>query len=219
MRRIALIMGLLVLVLAASGCGSSEESTEGSAVAEQATKPTAAAVCPTTWLTGWQELADELDAPVYCPSWMPDPLVGEIGGQWFNGRFVNAKREYLVSFAWFESAGGSEMLEVHVNFRGYPGRAAVPVCTDTLTVNGKTVRPKLPCFSDARGTKRFGSKKVTIYTANQGVDLWHVLYAWHDRGSLYTLSEHVAPPYTHTQVVANLDRMMRGLVRVPPSPS
>ena len=83
-------------------------------------------------------------------------------------------------------------------------------------MNGKTVHPKSPCFSDAKASRRFGSTKVTVYTANQGVDLWHVLYAWHHRGSLYTVSEHVAPPYTYKQVVANLDRVMRGLVHVVP---
>jgi hypothetical protein len=58
---------------------------------------------------------------------------------------------------------------------------------------------------------------VTVYTANQGADQWHVLYAWHANGSLYALSEHVAPPYTYKQVVQNLDRMTKGLVVVRPS--
>ena len=31
-------------------------------------------------------------------------------------------------------------------------------------------------------------------------------------GSLYTVSEHVAPPLTFRQVVQNLDRMIGGLV-------
>jgi hypothetical protein len=210
----------LVLVVAsgllAGGCGSSRETTLAAGAASSKAPPKA---CPSAWRPGWKRLADDIGASVFCPSWMPDPLVGEIGGPWFNGRSINARKEYLVSFAWLESGGASGVMEVHVNFRGYPGRAAIPVCEDTLTVNGKTVHPKLPCFSDARGRKRIGDKTVTVYTANQGADLWHVLYAWHDRGSLYTLSEHVAPPYTYAQVVANLDRMTRGLVRVSPSSS
>jgi hypothetical protein len=209
----AILTGLLAFGLLASGCGSSDETT---AAAEAAKAPKAPNACPAAWRTEWQALADEIKAPVYCPSWMPDPLVGKIGGPWFNGRFVSQDRAYLVSFAWFEtSAVGVE--EVHVNFRGYPGRAAIPVCEDTLTVNGKTVHPKMPCFSDAGGSKRFGSTKVTAYTANQGADTWHVLYAWHHRGSLYTVSEHVAPPYSHKQVVSNLDRIMRGLIPLSPS--
>ena len=32
------------------------------------------------------------------------------------------------------------------------------------------------------------------YTVNQDADQWHLLYAWTHNGSLYTLSEHIAPP-------------------------
>jgi uncharacterized protein YceK len=209
----AILIGLLAVVLLASGCGSSDATTAAAGAAKTSKAPNA---CPAAWRTGWQALADEIKAPVYCPSWMPDPLVGKIGGPWFNGRFVNKDRAYLVSFAWFES-GAAGVQEVHVNFRGYPGKSAIPVCEDTLTVNGKTVHPKLPCFSDAKGSKRVGGTKVTVYTANQGVDQWHLLYAWHHRGSLYTVSEHVVAPYTYKQVVSNLDRVMRGLTPLSPS--
>jgi hypothetical protein len=58
---------------------------------------------------------------------------------------------------------------------------------------------------------------ASVYTANQGADQWHVLYAWRRAGSLYTISEHVAPPFTYSKVVQNLDRMLRGLVLIPPS--
>lgn len=104
-----------------------------------------------------------------------------------------------------------------MNFRGYPGRTAIPVCEDTLTVNGKTVHPKIPCFADPHGRKQFGTRTVTVYTANQGVDQWHVLYAWREAGSLYTISEHVVLPYSYAQVVGNLDRIMRGLVHLRPA--
>jgi hypothetical protein len=56
-----------------------------------------------------------------------------------------------------------------------------------------------------------------MYTVNRGVDQWHILYAWHDHGSLYAVSEHVIKPLTYAKVVSNLDRMVRGLVRVKPS--
>jgi len=213
MRRIVIFTCVLAAGLLAGGCGSSGEQTE---VAPVATTKSVPRVCPAGWRTGWQALADQIQAPVYCPSWMPEPLVGEIGGPLFNGRFVNETGAYLVSFAWFES-GAAGVQEVHVNFRGYPGRAGIPICEDTLTVNGKTVHPKSPCFSDPGPPKRFGSTKVSVYTANQGVDTWHVLYAWHHRGSLYTVSEHVASPYTYKQVVSNLDHIMRGLVMLSPS--
>ncbi len=104
-----------------------------------------------------------------------------------------------------------------MNFRAYPGKTRIPTCEDTLTVSGKTVRKKIPCFSDRQGKKKVGGVPVDVYTANQGADQWHVLYAWQRNGTLYTLSQHVAPPYTHTQVVSHLDRMMRRLVLVPPT--
>ena len=39
-----------------------------------------------------------------------------------------------------------------------------------------------------------------------------MLYAWKRDGSLYTASQHVASPYSYRRVVANLDRMTKGLV-------
>jgi len=213
MRRLLLLIGILALGLSLAGCGSDEPSAP-----KVATTATAPKSCSPAWKPGWQKLADDVGVAVFCPTWMPDPLDGRLGSQYFNGRFVNDKRDYLVSWAWVE-AGATGTLEVHVNFRGYPGQTAIPVCEDTLTANGRTTHPKIPCFSDKRGTKRFGTKRVTVYTANQGTDLWHILYAWRDRGTLYAVSEHVAQPYTYKQVEANLDRLMRGLVRVPPAGS
>ena len=49
---------------------------------------------------------------------------------------------------------------------------------------------------------------ATMYTVNHGADSWHVLFAWGTSGSLYTLSEHVAPPMSYSKVVANLKRML-----------
>jgi hypothetical protein len=183
-------------------------------VAESATAP-AAPVCPQSWRAGWQKLADQVKAPVYCPSWLPQPLTGKIGPIG-SAKYVSRDRSYLIAFFYLDTTptGGEE---VHVNLRAYPGRTAVPTCEDTVVVKGKILHPKMPCFADPRGQKRFGAKKVTVYTANQGSDQWHVLYAWRYRGSLYTLSEHIAPPFSYRQVRANLDRMMRGLVLLQPA--
>jgi hypothetical protein len=183
-------------------------------VAESATPP-AAPVCPQSWRAGWQKLADQVKAPVYCPSWLPQPLTGKIGPIG-SAKYVSRDRSYLIAFFYLDTTptGGEE---VHVNLRAYPGRTAVPTCEDTVVVKGKILHPKMPCFADPRGQKRFGAKKVTVYTANQGSDQWHVLYAWRYRGSLYTLSEHIAPPFSYRQVRANLDRMMRGLVLLQPA--
>ena len=106
-----------------------------------------------------------------------------------------------------------------MNLRGYPGKTAIPkTCQDVKTVNGKTYRKKIPCFQDPRGTWRSDATGITatMYTVNHGADSWHVLFAWRRDGSLYTISEHVAPPLSFSKVVANLKRMIDGLVLVRP---
>jgi hypothetical protein len=207
------VAGALVaaLVLVAAGCAGDDSPTTSAEPVAAPLPPT----CPKSSQVSWQKLANEINAPVYCPSWFPQPLVGKFGGRFFNGLSVDPDRSYLASWAWFESGGGV-VQEVHVNLRGYPGKTRIPTCEDTLTVSGKTVRKKIPCFSDRKGRKRLGGETVTVYTANQGADMWHVLYAWRRNGSLYTISEHVAPPYTYKQVVRHLDQMTRTLVRLQP---
>jgi hypothetical protein len=201
-----------MLAIAAAGCGDgkyiSSESSSGTS---------GAASCPKAWKAGWQRLADDVGAPVYCPTWMPAEVDAKINGRFKNGRWVDADRSYLVSFLWADQDAGVSR-EVHVNFRGYPGRTAIPACESTLTVKGKTVRKPVPCFSDPQPKKRrLGDITATVYTANQGIDEWHVLYAWKHDGSLYTASEHVISPYSYKQVVENLDRMTKGLVLLQPS--
>jgi hypothetical protein len=206
---LTLFLPLAFVSLVAAGCGGS--SAAPAAKLTTATKPK----CPAAWAAGWQRLANRIGAPVYCPSWMPQPLDAKIGGDWFNGQYVSANGAYLVSFVWQETGpGGGE--EVHVNFRGYPSQTAIPICPDTVVVGGKTLHPAKPCFSDARGHRLVPGIRATVYTANQGADQWHVLYAWRHEGSLYTLSEHVAPPFTYQRVVHNLDRMLKSLVLLQP---
>jgi hypothetical protein len=193
------------LVLIGSACSSNESRPAAAAPA----KP---AGCPKEWKGGWQRLANRINATVYCPTSMPSPLDGQIGGQWDNGVSVDKDRSYLVSFLWHEPPAQ----DVHVNFRGYPGRTKIPRCEDVEVVAGKPRRRFFPCFSDSQGRRRLGPITATVYTVNRGVDQWHVLYAWRANGSLYAASEHVAKPLTYRQVVANLDRLVRGLVRVEP---
>jgi hypothetical protein len=197
---------VLVIVLSALSCGGDED--------EPSTRAAAAPACPAEWKPGWQRLANQIQAPVFCPSWVPNPLTAEIGGPWQSGYSVKRDRSYLVGFLWHEAGN-----DVHVNFRGYPGSVKVPTCEDTQTVAGVTRRRKIPCFSDRQGTRRVGKLDVTLYTVNQGVDQWHLLYTWKANGSLYALSEHVAPPFSLTRVHRNLERMLRGLVRIEPNRS
>jgi hypothetical protein len=100
-----------------------------------------------------------------------------------------------------------------VNLRGYPGRVRVPKCVDADSKQRKLI----PCFSDRGGTVRAGGLTATVYNVNQDADQWHVLYAWRYGGSLYTVSEHVAPPFGYRKVRQNLDRMLRNLVVVRPT--
>lgn len=172
-------------------------------------KPT----CPAAWRSGWQALANRIQAPVYCPTWMPNPLDAKIGGDYIDIDSVHKDRSYLVSFLEHGDAGSGD---VHVNFRGYPGRTAIPTCTTVVPNGKKTIRGTTPCFADAAGVRRGPGIRATVYRVNQDADQWHILLAWvHDR-SLYTVSEHVIKPYTYRQVVQNLDRLLAGLVLVRP---
>ncbi|HET7572757.1 MAG TPA: hypothetical protein VFJ77_08850 [Gaiellaceae bacterium] len=170
--------------------------------------------CPKAWAKGWTALANRVGAPVYCPTWMPNPLDARIGGQWQDIYSISKDRSYLVSFLYHgEGASG----DVHVNFRGYPGRTKIPRCkTVVLAGANKTIRGTTPCFADPHGTTKANGIKATVYTVNQDADQWHVLLAWRHKGSLYTVSEHVIRPYTFKQVVRNLDVLLRSLVLVQP---
>jgi hypothetical protein len=201
-------MTALIAVALALSAGCSGDEPDGPA---KASPPPRA--CPSAWKPGWKRLANRVDARVYCPTWMPSPLDGRIGGDWDNGVSVRRDRSFLVSFLWHEPPAQ----DVHVNFRGYPGQTRIPMCEDVQVVAGKRRRRAIPCFSDAQPVRRVAGRTVTPYTVNQGVDQWHVLYLWRENGSMYTVSEHVAKPLTYRQVVANLDRLVRGLVRVEPT--
>ena len=203
------VAGLLTLV--AAGCGGTK-TTAKTAAPGTSSRALASVSCPAAWRPGWQKLANKINAPVYCPTWMPNPLDAKIDGTYIDIDSVSADRSYLVGFLYHEVGAG----DVHVNFRGYPGKTAIPTCTTVETVNGVTTRGHIPCFADSRGTRRIAGRTVTVYTVNQDADQWHVLYAWHAYRSLYTVSEHVIPPYGYRRVVQNLDRLMRSLVVVQP---
>jgi hypothetical protein len=207
-RRLAAI-GVLAAALVAGGCS-------GDRTVEPAARAAAKPGCNASAAASWRKLARRIDAPVYCPAWLPDPLDGVIGSRWNNIDAVSRDRSYLESWVWQETGPGAAGGELHVNLRGYPGVTRIPTCEDTQTVNGVVRHPKLPCFADANGRRRAGSIVATVYTVNQGADQWHVLYAWRRGGSLYTISEHVAPPLDYAKVVRNLDRMLRSLVLVKP---
>jgi hypothetical protein len=195
------VVGLLACALAAGGCSADKKAAARSDRG-----------CPPAWKSGWQKLANRIGAPVYCPAWMPNPLDAKIGGEWDNGVSVKPDRSYLVSFLWHESQSG----DVHVNFRGYPGKTAIPTCEKLDTVNGRARRSRIPCFADAIDRHRVAGEAVTVYAVNQDADQWHILYAWRHAGSLYAVSEHVIRPLNYRKVRRNLDRLVRGLTLLKP---
>ena len=178
-------------------------------VAVPAGSAAAPKTCPAAWASGWQKLANKIQAPVYCPSWMPNPLDAKIGGQYIDINSIGKDRSYLVSFLEHGDLGSGD---VHVNFRGYPGRTTVPKCPAPVGEGS------VPCFSNQVGKLRANGIDATVYQVNQGADQWHILLAWHYRGSLYAVSEHVIPPYRFsTQVKRNLTLLLKSLVLVKPS--
>ena len=70
----SLLLGLCALL--ATGCSGAKKADAAPKAA--VTK----APCPDR--AGWQKLANRIKAPVYCPGWLPDPLVGKLHGQWNN---------------------------------------------------------------------------------------------------------------------------------------
>jgi hypothetical protein len=200
---------LAAAALVTAGCGADTATSS-----KAATRTSPAVACPASWRAGWQRVADQIKAPVFCPSWMPNPLDARIHGVWNTVYSVSRDGSYLIGFAWQENGE-----EVHVNLRGYPGRTSIPRCRESNFAGGKVHYHVVPCFDDAAGTKRFGTLVATVFTVNQDADQWHILYAWRYRGALYTVSEHVALPFdTAAAVERNLDRMMRSLVRLEPRP-
>ncbi|MBV8080065.1 MAG: hypothetical protein JO186_06775 [Actinobacteria bacterium] len=193
-----LVSGLALVALAGGGYAAQARLTSASVPR-----------CPASW--GYEALAKRVGVAVFCPTWLPQPLTSQVRSEYSTQPYVNGDGSYLVSYLWFEK-DPTTPYEVHVNVRGFPGRTRIPACQDTMTEGEQTV----PCFSDPAGTVRFGKLTATVYTANQGIDTWHVLYAWHYKGSLYTVSQHVAPPFTDVTVRRSLTHILRGLVLVNP---
>jgi hypothetical protein len=200
----------LVLAVLAGGCGGS--STPNTA----ATSTVAAFQNVTTCAhrVGWQQLANRIGADVYCPGWLPDPLIGQIGGQSNNINSVSKDRSYLESFIWQDTDTPALSGELHVILRGYPGRTTIPTCLEGL----KDTTPT-PCFAAPHGQVTENGIKTTLYTVNQDADEWHLLLLWRHKGGLYTLSEHLSPPLNYRKVVVYLKQELGSLVLVSPTRS
>jgi hypothetical protein len=184
-------------LLVLTACGSSPEP---------AAKASSTPSCPRAWQAGWAKLARQIDAPVYCPGWMPNPLDGRIGSEWNGLRLVDKHGGFLVSFIYQETGSG----EVHVNFHRWPG-TRMPYC------RAETSQRRIPCYSDPAGRLRTHGIDATLYTVSRDADQWHLSYLWRANAATYVVSEHVAPPYSFAQVKRNVTRLLRSLVLVQPS--
>ena len=174
--------------------------------AEPAARASSAPSCPTAWKVGWKKLAQQVDAPVYCPGWMPNPIDGRIGGDWNGLRIVDKHGGFLVSFIYQETGSG----EVHVNFHRWPS-TRMPLC------RAETSNQMIACYSEPDGRARVAGIDATLYTVSRDADQWHLSYLWRHDGATYVVSEHVAPPYSFKQVRRNVTRILRSLVLVPPA--
>lgn len=208
--RVALTVVVTVgtLALLVVGCGSSSPKAAAPTPPAAPSKPTCA------YPGGWQRLADRINADVYCPGWLPDPLTAQIRGKWNNMNSVDPDRSYLESFVWQETQVGINGVggELHVNLRGYPGKTAIPRC-----LGGANDTTWISCFADPRGTVTANGLEATLYTVNQDADQWHVLLAWRHEGGLYTVSEHLAPPLNYRKLLVYLKHEFRSLVVISPS--
>ena len=197
----SLLVGVCALLV--SGCGEAKQ-----AVAAPAAAPKPRCAYP----AGWQKLANKVQVPVYCPGWLPDPLTSQIDGKWSNGNSVSRDRSYLESFVWQETGAGAAGGELHVVLRAYPGVTKIPTCR-----TGGADSRNVSCFAGPRGTIAAGGITAQIYSVNQDMDAWHAVALWRKGGTLYTLSEHVAPPLTYNKVVSYLKRELASLVLISPA--
>jgi hypothetical protein len=194
---------LLGLSVSASGCGSEAKPAAAAPKLAKATCRDPGA---------WRKLANRVGVPVYCPGWLPDPLTGRIGAPDNNIHSVSADRSYLQSWVWQETGGGAAGGELHVNLRAYPGVTKVPTCR-----TGGSDSRNVPCFASPVGRLSANGISSPVYTVNQDADSWHYLVLWRRKGTLYTLSEHVAPPLTGQRVRRYLKRELAALVLIRPT--
>ena len=191
--------------LLATGCGAAKKAATPAPVVTQTP--------PCAYPAGWEKLAAKVKAPVYCPGWLPDPLTSQIDGKWSNGNSVSPDRSYLESFVWQETGAGAAGGELHVVLRAYPGVTKIPTCR-----TGGSDSRNVPCFDGARGKVTAGGITAQLFSGpNQDMDAWHAVLLWRKGGTLYTLSEHVAPPLTFNKTVSYLKRELASLVLIKPA--
>ena len=94
---------------------------------------------------GWQKLANRIDAPVYCPGWLPDPLTGQIGGRWNNINSVSP-RPQLPRELRLAGDRAAALPAASCTSTSAPTRVATKI--PTCRTGGSDSR-NVPCFADA----------------------------------------------------------------------
>ena len=158
----------------AAGCSGNESKPAAAA----ATKP---ATCPQNWKAGWQRLANRIHADGLLPDLDAEPARREdrrpVGQRRVGGEGPELPRQLPLARA--AEPGRPRQLP------GLPRPDEDPALRGHRSRRRKGARTTMPCFSDPHGKRRLGGITATMYTVNRGVDQWHILYAWHDHGSLY----------------------------------
>ena len=163
-----ILVATLALLLGAACTGDESAPAGGDASAANARG------CPAEWRTRWQQLANTIHAPVYCPNWLPNPLVGDLE----HAPSVDPDHSYQAGFHDPELISA----ETHVVLSGYPKKTRPPRCEDISTERMTS------CWLERSGRKRVGDLTVTVYERALGHESRHLVYAWNDRGSLYVAS-------------------------------
>jgi hypothetical protein len=187
---------LLVLLTPILGSGCGDEGS--SAAPAPSSKSPARATCPAAWAAGWQAWTNKVGAKVFCPSFLPSPITGEIDGQWNTAKAPG--KTWQLGYAWLEHDD-----LVHVVFEGYPKKRWPPSCEG------------VPCFDDKVGTESINGHEVTWYDRNEASHSGHVAAVFRDGGYVYAVSMHVYRPYNSVKQVTGLVRkMVAGLVPLQP---
>ena len=147
--------------------------------------------CAAAWRPGWQQLANRVQARLL-PDLDAEPARRGHEGADEERRVGQARRSWPRQLPLARAAGAGRPRQLP--------RLSGPYCDPALRGHpggcGEEVRHATSRASATRSPRTGGRFSVTPYTVNQGVDQWHVLYLWRERGSIYTVSQHVAKP-TH----------------------
>jgi hypothetical protein len=184
-----------VILLIAAGCGDDGSSAATLAPSSSSNaKPT----CPAAWKADWQAWADRVGETVFCPSFIPSPITGEIGGQWNTAR--EPGKAWQLGYAWLEHDD-----LVHIVFEGYPEKVWPPGCEG------------VPCFDGKTGTETIAGHHMTWFDRNEASHSGHIAAVFHDGGNVYVVSMHVSRPYGTAERTTGLIRqMVAGLVPLSP---